>query len=184
VATNSYAIRLAGEFVFGYSTGVPFAERAGPLQTSFGGPALFPLSRGRLRLVMARRLHPRAAEAARSHASLSSLRSHTDPRTTWPGTVPGVKRPFSFHRRDGQPSAFAGLWEAPPGPDGPAETCAILTADANELTRAVHDRMPVMLTTGTGAAWIDPVVNDPEALQALLKPFPAEEAPFTRSAGW
>jgi putative SOS response-associated peptidase YedK len=31
-----------------------------------------------------------------------------------------AKRPFYFHRRDGQPLAFAGLWEVWNGPDGPA----------------------------------------------------------------
>jgi putative SOS response-associated peptidase YedK len=89
-----------------------------------------------------------------------------------------VKRPFFFHRRDGQPFAFAGLWECWHVPDGPAETCAILTTDANELTRVVHDRMPVILTPETGAVWIDPDVSDPEALQGLLRPFPAEETAF------
>jgi putative SOS response-associated peptidase YedK len=89
-----------------------------------------------------------------------------------------MKRPFFFHRRDGQPLAFAGLWESWHGHDGPAETCAILTTDANDLTRAVHDRMPVILTPEAGAVWIDPDVNDPEALQSLLKPFPAEETAF------
>jgi hypothetical protein len=38
--------------------------------------------------------------------------------------------------------------------------------------------MPVIVTSKTGAVWIDPNVNDPEALQALLKPFPAEETAF------
>jgi putative SOS response-associated peptidase YedK len=38
--------------------------------------------------------------------------------------------------------------------------------------------MPVILTPETGAVWIDPDVNDPEALQGLLKPFPAEETAF------
>jgi putative SOS response-associated peptidase YedK len=89
-----------------------------------------------------------------------------------------VKRLFFFHRRDGQLFPFAGLWESWHGPDAPAETCAILTTDANELTRPVQDRMPVILTPETGAVWIDPDVNDPAALQGLLKPFPAEETAF------
>src|SRR5262249_26482705 len=89
-----------------------------------------------------------------------------------------VKRPFFFHRRDDKPFAFAGLWECWHGPDGPAETCAILTTEANALTRPVHDRMPVILTPEDGAAWIDPDVDDPQALQGLLKPLPADEIAF------
>jgi hypothetical protein len=30
----------------------------------------------------------------------------------------------------------------------------------------------------SGAVWIDPEVSDPEALQELLKPFPAEETSY------
>jgi putative SOS response-associated peptidase YedK len=84
-----------------------------------------------------------------------------------------VKRPFFFHLRDGQPFAFAGLWERWQGPDEPVETCALITTEANELTRQVHDRMPVILNPKTAALWLDAGVEDAQALQQLLRPYPA-----------
>jgi putative SOS response-associated peptidase YedK len=56
---------------------------------------------------------------------------------------------------------------------GPVETCAILTTEANELVRPVHDRMPVILAPGDFAAWLDPR-TPPDRLHALLRPYPAE----------
>ena len=56
------------------------------------------------------------------------------------------KRPFLIQRPDQQPFGFAGLWEKWDGPDGPVESCTILTTDANERIAPLHDRMPVILT--------------------------------------
>jgi putative SOS response-associated peptidase YedK len=52
-------------------------------------------------------------------------------------------------------------------------TCTILTTDANDLAREVHDRMPVILAGADALAWIDPAVEDAQALTALLRPFDA-----------
>jgi putative SOS response-associated peptidase YedK len=86
----------------------------------------------------------------------------------------GKKQPFYFHRRDGQPFAFAGLWERWAPPDGEAiESCTILTTVANELARPVHDRMPVIVAPADFSQWLDPAAKA-EPLQALLRPFLAE----------
>jgi putative SOS response-associated peptidase YedK len=85
-------------------------------------------------------------------------------------TEGNAKRPFYFHLRDDQPFAFAGLWERWQGPGDPVETCALITTEANELTRPVHDRMPVMLNAKTAALWLDPDVDDAQVLQELLRP--------------
>jgi putative SOS response-associated peptidase YedK len=61
------------------------------------------------------------------------------------------------------------------GEDEPIESCAILTTDANELARQVHDRMPVILQADDAAAWIDPGVEDAKSLVPLLRPFPADK---------
>jgi putative SOS response-associated peptidase YedK len=53
------------------------------------------------------------------------------------------------------------------------ESCTILTTTANDLMRPFHDRMPVILAQADYGTWLDsqtPV----EALQALLRPYPAE----------
>jgi putative SOS response-associated peptidase YedK len=88
----------------------------------------------------------------------------------WKATGGKVKQPCYFHMRDEQPFAFAGLWDEWKGPDGPIETCAIITTDANELAKTVHDRMPVILNAETGAAWLDPQA-DAADLRHLLRPY-------------
>ena len=52
-------------------------------------------------------------------------------------------------------------------------TVAILTTTPNELTRQVHDRMPVILRPEAEAIWLDPTVDDPARLMPLVGPYPA-----------
>jgi putative SOS response-associated peptidase YedK len=73
-----------------------------------------------------------------------------------------------------RPWAFAGLWEHWEGPDGPLETCAIQTTEANELVRPVHDRMPVILPEQHRTAWPDRDAQGVAALVPLLRPYPAD----------
>ena len=73
--------------------------------------------------------------------------------------------------------AVAGLHEHWPGRDGaePVDSYTILTTSANEMVRSLHDRMPVILHARDYDAWLDPGNQDPNALERLLRPFPAEE---------
>ncbi|HKB05485.1 MAG TPA: SOS response-associated peptidase [Gemmataceae bacterium] len=89
-------------------------------------------------------------------------------------TVGKKKYPLHFHMRDGQPFAFAAIWDRWAGPDGPLFTCALLTTTPNDLVREVHDRMPVILPRSAYAAWLDPTA-DGDALRSLLAPYPAAE---------
>ena len=84
------------------------------------------------------------------------------------------KQPYCFRPRGDQPWAFAGLWERRPGPDGPVESCAILTTTANELVRPVHDRMPVILPRQHWAAWLNPALQEAGELVPLLRPYPSD----------
>lgn len=86
------------------------------------------------------------------------------------------KTPFWFHLAGEQPFAFAGLWERWEPPDGgpPLDTFTILTTEANELVQQIHSRMPVILAPNAYALWLDPAVQDPAALQPLLRPYPAQ----------
>ena len=94
----------------------------------------------------------------------------------WQRGVRGGKQPFYIRMRDGQPFAFAGLWEQWDGPQGKAlDTCTILTTEPNALLRPIHDRMPVILDPRDWALWLDPGVQDPARLQPLLRPYPAEQ---------
>jgi putative SOS response-associated peptidase YedK len=91
--------------------------------------------------------------------------------------VPGQRRkqPYLVRRRDGAPLALAGLWEVWRGPEGAdgagrLTSCVIVTTDANELLRPVHDRMPVVLERDVWDTWLDPDNDDLDELQALLTP--------------
>ena len=84
------------------------------------------------------------------------------------------KLPVWFHLKDEAPFGFAGIWDVWPGPAGKVFTVAILTTRPNDLTREVHDRMPVILTPETEAVWLDPIVTDPAKLMPLVGPYSAE----------
>jgi putative SOS response-associated peptidase YedK len=90
--------------------------------------------------------------------------------------LPGGKQPFVLRRKGGGPITFAGLWSSWKDREtGEAlETCAIVTTTPNELAATVHDRMPVLLGRAARADWLDPAA-DPNALSALLVPYPAAE---------
>ncbi|WKA54243.1 SOS response-associated peptidase [Planococcus shixiaomingii] len=86
------------------------------------------------------------------------------------------KTPMRIKMKSGEPFAFAGLWESWKSPDGKTiNTCSILTTKPNDLMATIHDRMPVVLSKEAEKVWLDPSVQDPEALGELLKPFDANE---------
>ena len=80
-----------------------------------------------------------------------------------------------FHLPDDRPFAFAGLWEHWEGTDhSELDTCTIVTTEANDTVRPVHDRMPVILASGDYEPWLDPATS-PDALAGLLRPRSAEQ---------
>lgn len=88
-----------------------------------------------------------------------------------------AKQPYLIRRVDRKPFAFAGLWSSwrNPGQGGkPVETFTILTTSANDLMRPLHDRMPVILDPENFDLWLNPKVQDAEALQPLLVPHAVE----------
>ncbi len=92
--------------------------------------------------------------------------------------VPGQKRkqPYFIHRADGEPLAFAGLWEVWRNPNDAGEqvhSCTIITGEPNEKVRPVHDRMPVILPPSAWDTWLDPDQHDLDLLGKLLVPAPA-----------
>ncbi|NJN14993.1 MAG: SOS response-associated peptidase [Oscillochloris sp.] len=91
----------------------------------------------------------------------------------WQATAEG-KQPIYFQMADGTPFAFAGLWEQWRGPDGPVESCTIITTSANELVHPVHDRMPVIVAPDDYVRWLAPELDDAAAVADLIKPFPAD----------
>ena len=89
--------------------------------------------------------------------------------------IAGRKVPHFIQRSDLQPLAFAGLWESWRSPDGASlESCTILTTEANDLLKPLHDRMPVILDPSAFDAWLDPTQTNVELLKPLLRPFASE----------
>src|SRR6266511_5862659 len=84
------------------------------------------------------------------------------------------KQPMFIHRRDGEPMAFAGLWAAWRDANDPdsewLRTCAIVTTNANDTLAPLHDRMPVVLEARDWQRWLDPAVEDDDALGSMLVP--------------
>jgi putative SOS response-associated peptidase YedK len=87
----------------------------------------------------------------------------------WQATE-GGKQPYAIARQEGQPMAFAGLWEGFRWPDGTAlRTFAIITTSANADMTGLHDRMPVILDQADWHAWLGETEGD---RAALLRPAP------------
>ena len=85
------------------------------------------------------------------------------------------KIPVYICRKSRKPFGFAGLYETWTSPEGrEVRTCTIITTEANELLRRVHDRMPVILPPESQALWLDPAMKDKPRLLALLGPYPAD----------
>jgi putative SOS response-associated peptidase YedK len=89
-------------------------------------------------------------------------------------TVNKKKMPVHFRLKGGDLFGFAGEWDVWNGPTGKVFSCAIITTAPNELTREVHDRMPVILARGDEGAWLDAAMTDPAKLTAMLRPNPAD----------
>ena len=75
-----------------------------------------------------------------------------------------IKQPFAIARQDGDPLAFAGIWEGWRGEDGEVvRSFAIITTDANKLTAHVHNRMPVIVERADWPVWLGETEGDPAA---------------------
>jgi putative SOS response-associated peptidase YedK len=98
----------------------------------------------------------------------------------WQQAAGGAKakeQPFYIHRPDGEPFAFAGLWElwGDPTSELAIESCTIATTSANKALSELHDRMPVILAQNDYALWLDSKVTKPAQIQHLLAPAPDDE---------
>ena len=82
------------------------------------------------------------------------------------------RRPFWFHRPDGEVFAFAGLYVESrlPSDAVPVTTFTIVTTTANATVGRIHDRMPVILANDEAIEeWLYPKQSG-ERLRSLLAP--------------
>jgi putative SOS response-associated peptidase YedK len=87
-----------------------------------------------------------------------------------------TKIPLFIHLEPERPFGFAGLYEIWTPPLGEKlVTCTIITTEANELVRPIHDRMPVILSKDAEDFWLDSAVEDHRRLLDLLQPYQASD---------
>lgn len=100
--------------------------------------------------------------------------------------VAGGKQPYFIHPAQGEFFGLAGLWERWTQPDGtPLDTFTIVTTEANELLRPLHERMPLILAPEEYGPWLDKATH-PELVRQLVVPCPPEALalyPVSRAVG-
>ena len=81
----------------------------------------------------------------------------------------GSREPYAIVRRDGRPLALAGLWAGWKDEDTGQvlRSFTIVTTEANDVVRPIHDRMPVVLPKSAWDRWLDPTATDAPALAEL-----------------
>ncbi|MFD2247204.1 SOS response-associated peptidase [Pontibacter ruber] len=90
--------------------------------------------------------------------------------------TPQGKVPYRILLKNEELFSFAGLWDEWLDKDTGEvlHTYTIITTDANDLVKPIHDRMPVILSPEAEELWLDEYGTQ-EDLLTLLKPYLAEE---------
>ena len=91
----------------------------------------------------------------------------------WLKTEEGHKQPYYLKARAGAPLAFAGSFDVWRSKDGAKRlvSCSILTTQAHDDIRWLHDRMPVVLSYDNYDMWLDRTTPDVADLTELLVPY-------------
>jgi putative SOS response-associated peptidase YedK len=83
---------------------------------------------------------------------------------------PKRRTPHYIHLEAGRVFGLAGLFERWKSPAGEVvESCTLLTTAANTRLRALHDRMPIIVDPAHYQTWLDPELQDPDALLPLTQ---------------
>jgi putative SOS response-associated peptidase YedK len=95
----------------------------------------------------------------------------------WQSQPGAAKQPIYISRSDGQPLAFAGLYElwrdrgvARDDPDASLWTATVITTSAPDELGMIHDRMPMIIDPVSWSDWLDPANGDVADLRSLLAP--------------
>jgi putative SOS response-associated peptidase YedK len=97
----------------------------------------------------------------------------TDGFYEWQKTPDG-KQPHYITLAKDEPFAFAGLWEHWQRGETAFDSATIITTEANELLRPIHDRMPVIVPREEYGLWLDERVERAERVMPLLRPYPPD----------
>jgi len=84
------------------------------------------------------------------------------------------KQPYRIFVKNNALFAMAGLWERWKSPTGEVvESFSIITTEANEFMKPIHNRMPVILKREDEKTWLGS--KDSVKILSLLKPYAAED---------
>jgi putative SOS response-associated peptidase YedK len=86
-----------------------------------------------------------------------------------------VKQPYFVRLKNDEPLALAAIWDTHVQEGEDAGSVAIVVTEPNTLVAPLHDRMPVIVAPQDYALWLDGKVHDPARLEALLRPYAADE---------
>jgi len=88
----------------------------------------------------------------------------------------GRKEPFFIHIKDKALFGFAGLYDSWKNPTGEiVSTYTIVTTEANEIVKPLHDRMPVILHAQNERQWMSGPDLEEADLLSILAPYPPSE---------
>ena len=95
----------------------------------------------------------------------------------WQKKGTGAKQPYYFYLKEKEVFGFAGLWEEwlDKQTGELLETCTIITTEANDVLKPVHERMPVILRSDSYDEWLDVKEKNTEKLQKFLVPYATDE---------
>ena len=84
------------------------------------------------------------------------------------------KQPYRIFVKSSALFAMAGLWERWKSPAGEVvDSFNIITTEANEFMKPIHNRMPVILKREDEKTWLGS--KDSAEILKLLRPYPAED---------
>jgi putative SOS response-associated peptidase YedK len=83
---------------------------------------------------------------------------------------PKRRRPHHVRLGEGELFGLAGLFECWESPEGESiESCTLLTTAANRALLALHDRMPIIVDPEDYGRWLDPGLQDSDAILSLTR---------------
>jgi len=78
---------------------------------------------------------------------------------------PGQKQPYHFQLEQ-KLFAFAGLWSTWHSPEGDAiDSFTIITTEANDIVKPIHDRMPLIIPAEHYGDWLNPKADPSKVLE-------------------
>jgi putative SOS response-associated peptidase YedK len=121
-------------------------------------------------------IHARAETVATKPAFREAFRYRRCQIVADSFALSGRRKRLAIQMKDHRPFGVGGIWERWQREEQESiESCAIITVPANDLVRPINDRMPLIVAQQDYDEWLDLSVQEPELLEGLLVPCPAEE---------